>query len=154
MQAVEYLSQVRKLDLLIENKRDEERELWALATSMTQTNDGMPHGSGSTDKMASIIQKIIDARERTNAAIDKYVAVKLDVIRHIEMLPQTQYDVLYWLYIKKRDEHSDGKRRYYTWSEAAEGLECSEQNIAIHRRKAIKNLQIILDSEGKKQKLY
>lgn len=147
LQAVEYLEQVKDLDSKIENKRDEERELWSLATSMTQNYSGMPHGSGDNDTMTNIVKKIIDARNRTNAQIDKYVDAKQDVINHIERLPRKQYDVLYWLYIKKRDDRKTGQKWYYTWSEVAEGLGCTEQNIANVRRRALKNLQKILDSE-------
>ena len=149
MQAIEYLNLAKRYDSLIENKRDEERELWALATSMTQSSDGMPHGTSDPDKMTNIVQKIIVAREQTNAMIDKYVDAKQDIIRHLEMLPRKQYEVLYWLYIKKRDKLCKGEKWYYTWTEVAENLGCSEQNIANTRRRAIKNLQKILDSEEK-----
>lgn len=147
MQAIEYLIQAKRLDSLIENKREEEMELWTLATSMTQASDGMPHGTSDPDKMTGIIQKIIAARERTNAVIDKYVDAKQDIINHLEMLPPKQYDVLYWLYIKKREKREPGQKWYYTWSEVAENLGCSEENIRKTRRRAIKNLQKILDSE-------
>ena len=153
MRADTYLEQVKYLDSLIENKRDEERELWALATSMTQSYSGMPHGSGENDKMTAIVKKIIDARERTNAQIDLYVSVKQDVINHIETLPRKQYDVLYWLYVKKREKCEKGQKWYYTWSEVAENLGCSEENIRKTRRRAIRNLQIILDSEKKDEKV-
>ena len=149
MQAIEYLNQVKRLDSLIENKREEERELWAMATSMTQNSDGMPHGTSDPDKMTNIIQKIITARERTNAAIDRYVDAKQDVINHIEMLPIRQYDVLHWLYIKKRDKREQGQGWYHTWSEIAEKMGCTEQNISKLRGKALRNLQKILDSEEK-----
>jgi DNA-directed RNA polymerase specialized sigma subunit len=149
LQVYEYLNQAKRLDSLIENKREEERELWSLATSMTQSSDGMPHGSSDPDKMTSIVQKIIAAQERTNAAIDKYVDAKQDIIKHIEMLPRKQYDVLYWLYIKKREKRQPGEKWYYTWSEVAENLGCSEQNISNTRKRAVKNLQKILDSEEK-----
>lgn len=147
MRADEYLEQVKELDSKIDNKRDEERELWALATSMTQSYSDMPHGSGDNDKMTDIVKKIIDAQKRTNAQIDKYVDTKQDVIAHIEQLPRKQYDVLYWLYIKKRTKREKGQKWYYTWSEVAENLGCSEENIRKTRRRAIKNLQKILDSE-------
>lgn len=149
MQAYEYLNQAKRIDALIENKREEELELWSLATSMTQNNDGMPHGASDPDKMTNIVQKIIDAKARTNAAIDKYVDAKQDIINHLEMLPRKQYEVLYWLYIKKREKRKPGQKWYYTWSEVAENLGCSEQNIANIRRRAVKNLQKILDSEEK-----
>lgn len=153
MNIYEYLNQVKRLDLLIEHKREEELELWALATRATQTSDGMPHGSSDPDKMTNILQKIITARERTNNMIDKYVEAKQDIIRHIEMLPRKQYEVLYWMYVKKREKRQPGQKLYYTWSEIAENLGCSEQNIANVRRRAIKNLQIILDSDGKQGKV-
>ena len=149
MRADKYLEHVKYLDSMIENKRDEERELWALATSMTQSYSGMPHGSVENDKMTAIVKKIIDARERTNNKIDEYADAKQDVIKHIEMLPRKQYDVLYWLYIKKREKCEKGKKWYYTWSEVAENLGCSEENIRKTRRRAIKNLQKILDSENR-----
>lgn len=139
--------QAKRLDLLIENKREEEQELWALATSMTQASDGMPHGTSDPDKMTGIIQKLIKARERTNAAIDKYVDAKQDIINHLEMLPPKQYEVLYWLYVKKREKREQGEKWYYTWSEVAENLGCSEENIRKTRRRGLKNLQKILDSE-------
>lgn len=147
MQAIEYLIQAKRLDSLIENKREEEMELWTLATSMTQASDGMPHGTSDPDKMTGIIQKLINARERTNAMIDKYVDAKQDIINHLEMLPPKQYEVLYWLYVKKREKRQPGEKWYYTWSEVAENLGCSEENIRKTRRRAIKNLQKILDSE-------
>ena len=153
MQAVEYLSQAKRLDALIDNKRDEERELWALATSMTQNSDGMPHGTSNPDKMTNIVQKIIAARERTNAVIDQYVDAKQDIIKHIEMLPRKQYEVLYWLYIKKREKRKPGENWYYTWSEVAENMGCSEQNICNTRRRALKNLQKLLDSEENSERL-
>ena len=147
MRADKYLEQVKELDSKIDNKRDEERELWALATSMTQNYSGMPHGSGENDKMTDIVKKIMDAQKRTNAQIDEYVDAKQDVINHIERLPRKQYDVLYWLYIKKRENRQNGQKWYYTWSEVAENLGCSEENIRKTRKRAIKNLQKILDSE-------
>ena len=97
--------------------------------------------------MTAIVQKLMDARERTNAAVDKYVDAKQDIVAHLEMLPAKQYEVLYWLYIKKRDKREPGQRWYYTWTEVAEGLGCTEQNISNVRRRALKNLQKILDSE-------
>lgn len=147
MQAVDFLNQVKRLDALIDNKRDEERELWALATSIVQKSDGMPHASGQNDKMTDIVKKIIDAQERTNAAIDEYVDAKQEVIKRLERLPRKQYEVLYWLYVKKRVKREKGQKPYYTWAEAAEGLGCSTENIRKTRRRAIKNLQEILDSE-------
>lgn len=153
MRAIEYLEQVRIADAMIDSKRAEERELWALATSMTQANDGMPHASGVTDKVGNIIIKIIAAQERTNEQINRFVDIRDDVIRHIEMLPPKQYKVLHWLYVRKRERRENGQSWYYTWREVSENMGCTEQNISAVRKRAVRNLQKILDAEGKQKKV-
>lgn len=147
LNAYEFLEQVKNADAMIETKKAEERELWALATSMTQANDGMPHAPGVSDKVGNIIHKIIEAQDRTNQQIDRYIDIRADVIRHIEMLPPKQYTVLHWLYVRKRERREKGQPWYYTWREVAENLGCSEQNIYNTRKRAVRNLQKILDSE-------
>lgn len=149
MNAYKYLEQVKNADVMIDIKRDEERELWAIATSVTQTNDGMPHAPGVSDKVGNIVQKIIEARDRTNAQIDRYIDIRDDVIRHIEQLPPKQHAVLYWLYVGKRERRKPNQSWYYTWREVAEILGCTEQNISNVRKRAVSNLQKILDSENK-----
>ena len=141
------------MDARIDSCRADERELWALATSMTQANDGMPHASGVSDKVGNIVAKILAAQDRTNAQIDRYVDTRNDVIRHIEMLPPKQYRVLHWLYVRKRDRREKNQSWYYTWREVSENLGCTEQNISNIRKKAIKNLQKILDAEEKEAKV-
>lgn len=153
MKALEYLEQVRIADEKIDSFRADERELWALATSMTQANDGMPHASGVSDKVGNIVAKILAAQDRTNAQIDRYVDIRNDVIRHIEMLPPKQCRVLRWLYVRKRERREKNQSWYYTWREVSENLGCTEQNISNIRKRAIKNLQKILDAEKKAAKV-
>lgn len=147
MNAYDYLKQVKDADAMIDSKRAEEQELWAIATSITQTNDGMPHASGVSDKVGNIVHKIIEAQNRTNEQIDRYIAIRDDVIRHIEMLPTKQYKVLHWLYVRKRERRKKNQSWYYTWGEVAEHMGCTEQNISKLRKRAVKNLQKILDNE-------
>ena len=147
MNAYEFLEQVKNADDMIDIKRAEERELWAIATSMSQANDGMPHAPGVSDKVGNIVIKITQAQERTNEQIDRYIDIRDDVIRHIEMLPPKQYKVLHWLYVRKIEYRAKNQSWYYTWREVAENLGCSEQNISNIRKRAVKNLQKILDSE-------
>lgn len=153
MNAYTYLEQVKRADAMIDTKRAEERELWAIATSVTQVNDGMPHAPGVSDKVGNIIPKIIEAKNRTTEQIDRYIDIRNDVIRHIEMLPTKQYTVLHWLYVRKREYREKDQSWYYTWREVAENLGCSEQNIFNIRKRAVKNLQKILDLEKKDEKV-
>ena len=153
MNVYEYLEQVKDADAKIEAKRAEERELWSLATSMTQANDGMPHAPGVSDKVGNITAKIIEAQKRTNEQINRYIDIRDDVIRHIEMLPPKQYTVLHWLYVRKREHRKKNQSWYYTRRETAEALGCSEQNIYNTQKRAIKNLQKILISEKNPSKV-
>ena len=153
MNAYDYLQQVKDANAKIDEKEAELQELWALATKTTQANDGMPHAHGVSDKVGETSPKIKKAREQTIAQIEKYMDIRDDVIRHIEMLPPKQRTVLHWLYVRKRENRRKNQSWYYTWSEVAENLGCSEQNISNTRKRAIKNLQKILDSEKKQQKV-
>lgn len=152
MNAYDYLQQVKDANAKIDEKEAELQELWALATRTTQSNDGMPPAHGVSDKVGETSPKIKMAREQTIAQIEKYMDIREDVIRHIEMLPPKQRTVLHWLYVRKRENRRKNQSWYYTWSEVAENLGCSEQNISNTRKRAIKNLQKILDSEKKTAK--
>ena len=109
---INFLEQAKKLDALIKNKREEERELWSLATSMTQNSDGMPRGSNNNDKMTNIVAKLINKQEEINLIIDKYIDTKQEVVDCVEKLPRKQYEVLYWLYIKKHTKREKGQKMY------------------------------------------
>ena len=149
----DYLEQVKDADAKIDERKADEQALWAIATSMTQANDGMPHATGVSDKVGNIMPKILKAQRRTNAQIEWYIAIREDVIRHINMLPTKQCTVLHWLYVRKRECRQKGQSWYYTWNEVAENMGCSEQNISNLRKRAVKNLQKILDSEKKQAKV-
>lgn len=149
MNAYEYLQQVKEADAIIDEKKADLQELWTLATRITQFSDGMPRSQGVTDKVGKSTRKIIKAEEETIAQIDRYIDIRAEVIRHIDMLPPKQRTVLHWLYVRKREKRGKNQSWYYTWSETAENLGCTEQNIANTRKRAIKNLQKILDSEKK-----
>ena len=149
MNAYDYLQQVKDANARIDEKKAELQELWSLATSMTQSSDGMPPAHGVSDKVGKTTRKIVDAEKRTIAEIDKYVDIRDDVIRHIEMLPPKQRTVLHWLYVRKREKRGKNQSWYYTWREIAENMGCTEQNIDHIRKRAIKNLQKILDTEGR-----
>lgn len=153
MNAYDYLEQVKKADAMIDTKRADELALWAIATGTTQANDGMPHAPGVSNKVENIMPKILKAQEETNAQIDRYIDIRDDVIRHIEMLPTKQYLVLHWLYVRRREYKKKKQSWYYTGAEVAENLGCTEQNIYKLRKRAVKNLQKILDSEKKPEKV-
>jgi DNA-directed RNA polymerase specialized sigma subunit len=153
MDAYTFLEQVKDADAKIDAKKADERELWTQATSMTQAINGMPHAPGVSDKVGNIIHKIIEAQNETNRQIDMYIDIRQNVIRHIEMLPTKQYTALHWLYVRKREYRKKNQSWYYTWSEVAENMGCTEQNLSKLRKRGAKNLQKILDSEEKQSEV-
>jgi transcriptional regulator len=60
---------------------------------------------------------------------------------------------LHWLYVRKRDRREKNQSWYYTWREVAENIGCTEQNLSNVRKRAVRNLQKILDSEKKVSKV-
>lgn len=149
MNAYDYLQQVKEANAIIDEKKADLQELETLSLCVAQLSDGMPRAQGVTDKVSKTNGKIMTAREEAIAQIDKYIEIREDVIRHIEMLPQKQRTVLLWLYVRKRENRKKNQSWYYTWREIAENIGCTEQNIDRIRKRAIKNLQKILDSEKK-----
>ena len=97
---VEWLEQVKKLDELIVAKEAERIQLWAMATKITPEMTGMPHGGGVTDKVGNIAVKLAQLAQETDAAWDRYIDQKAEVIRTLEKLPANEYGVLHRKYIR------------------------------------------------------
>ena len=153
MDAYTFLEQVKDADAKIDERRADERALWAIATGTTQAMDGMPHAPGVSNKIENIMPKIEAAQKETNRQIDRYICIRDDVIKHISMLPTKQCTALHWLYVRRREYRKPNQSWYYTWSEVAENMGCTEQNLSKLRKRGVRNLQKILDSEEKDSKV-
>lgn len=105
MKAKEYLQQVKKIDKLIENKLIEKEQWFAIATGTTASSeDGdRVQSSGSQQKMADAVCKMIEIQEEINNLIDMYIDTKQGVINTIEQLPADEYDVLHKIYIQGKN---------------------------------------------------
>lgn len=103
MNAHEWLSQVGKLDQLINAKLAERDRLAALATDISaKPFDGMPHSNTGTvsQKMQDAVVKLIMLEQDLNRLIDRYVDRKQEVISALEKLPEREYAVLHRYYIR------------------------------------------------------
>lgn len=105
MKAKEYLQQVKKIDKLIENKLIEKEQWFAIATGTTASSeDGdRVQSSGSQQKMADAVCKMVEIQEQIDKLIDNYIDIKQDVIKTIETLPANQYDIMHKVYIQGID---------------------------------------------------
>ncbi len=125
MKAKEYLQQVKKIDKLIENKLIEKEQWFAIATGTTASSeDGdRVQSSGSQQKMADAVVKIIALQEEINNLIDMYIDTKQGVIKTIEQLPADEYDVLHKRYIQDRTlaEIAETNGKSYKWVKSVHG---------------------------------
>lgn len=139
MKAKDYLRQLKMLDRLIENKLAEKEQWKAMATSTTQqlTADRV-QTSGNPQKMADAVCKIIEIEAEIDACIDNLVDTKRDVIKTLERLNPTEYDLLHKVYVQflTFEEVADKKGKSYSWVTTVHG-------------RALKNVQRILDGRRK-----
>lgn len=136
MDAQEYLKQVKQKSVMIEHKKEEQRELEEYATCVSRVNDGMPRSTDVSDRLSKAVAKLIDLQIETASMICDFSYMRADVIKHLEQLPETQYEVLYMRYIKGMKE-----------TDVAEKMNYCERHIRRIGKQGLKNLQRMLDSE-------
>jgi hypothetical protein len=135
MNAKSFLSQLSKLDKMIENKLVEVEQWKRIATGMSGGNSGEKVKSSSKpDKMAEAVAKYVDIEREINNDIDRLIETKKDVINVIEMLNTNEYDLLHKVYVQ-----------YYTIDEASYMMgKSSTWGTTTHQR-ALASVQKILD---------
>ena len=131
---IELLESVKKLDELLIAKEAERQQLWALATRITPQMTGMPHAGGVSDKVGNIAVKLAQLAHETNAAWDKYLAQKKQVIALLEQLPADEYGVLHREYV-----------RYMTQDAIAEDMGYSRMQIWRIKQNALESLKHVTE---------
>ena len=136
MDAKNYLRQVEKIDLRIQNKLIEKQQWREMALGITASIGGeRVQTSGNQQKMADAIEKCVDMEKEINALVDSLIEIKKDVVATIEQLDNpTEYDILHKRYIQflPLGEIADRYKREYTTITTTHG-------------RALKNVQNILD---------
>lgn len=137
MKAVDYLERIQDLDALIDCKIQERQDLLERATSLAPNMDGMPHGSGVSDKVGSIAARMADKAAEIDRLTDLLVDYRDGALALLEKLPPLEYLTLHCLYV-----------RYMTRAQTAEKLDKSERQIYRIRGRGLKRLQGIIDQMG------
>lgn len=136
--AKEYLQQIRKCDLIIQNKRETIQALKDAASRITPApSDGiMVKKSKRIDGMESRICEYLTMEQELEDEIIACTRTRLEVIATLEQLPPTYNSVLYQVYVlgKTTQEVAIDSYRSYSWAKQT------------HRR-AIQALQDILDGK-------
>lgn len=120
MTTVQYLSQIRKLDKMINNRLKEIDELRIMAenvSSMKLVSD-VVKTSGRTDQLERIVVKIIDAEHIVDCLVDRYVDKRKEITEQIESMEYVTYNVLFLRFMLN-----------YTFSNIAKEMNGSERQI-------------------------
>lgn len=139
--AQEYLEQVLKLNVMIENKTVEAEQWREVALGITVKAEGeRVQCSGSQQKMADAVNRAVDAQTEANTLVGRMISVRREIIRTIELLNATEYDVLHKRYIQNMtfDEIGAVKHKSKSWATTVHG-------------RALQDLNKILDEQEGKQ---
>lgn len=132
MNIYEWLGQVHKLDLTIDNLLEEQQNVKNIMTKVTVGGwDNMPHGHGNPDDpIGRSVIKLIDLQEKTNEAINKFITLRCQIIEYLEKLDYLEYKVLHMRYIK-----------YLSWSAISADLHYSVAHLHRVRNDAVEKLE-------------
>lgn len=139
MNAKEFLTQVEKLDMLVQNKLIEKQQWMELALGITARIDGeRVQSSGAQSRMAEAVEKCVDVEAEITALIDRLIDTRRAVLAVLEQVDSPiEYDVLHRRYIQKMDlqDIADAYGKEYGWATTTHG-------------RALKSVQKILDGKG------
>lgn len=132
-----YLERIQMIDLLIVNKLAEKARWFEIATSTTANMSGGDRVQSSSDphRMEAAVCSYIEAGREYDAFVAECKKEKDAIIRTIEQLPPTEYDLLHKVYVqyKSLKEVAVLQGKAYSWATSVHGT-------------ALKHLQDILDA--------
>lgn len=146
--AKEFLGQIKKINVMIENKLAEVEHWKSVALGIVPSGTDVKingvvqqmdkvQGSGSQQKMADAINKYVDLEAEINDDIDKLIDTRKDIIETIELLEAEKYDLLHKVYVQgfTLDEVAAMYDNSYSWATTLHG-------------RALKDVEKILDERG------
>lgn len=102
-----YLSQIEKLDRMIQNKLSEIYQLKTMACSVTVSNEGeRVQTSGDKDRLGATVAKIVDLERETDRLVDSFIDIRGKIIEQIDSIADidvNMYHVLSCRYVGKKN---------------------------------------------------
>ena len=87
-----YLSQIERLDKMIQNKLSEIYQLKTMACSVSVSNDGeRVQNSGDKDRMGSAVARIVDLERETDSLVDSFVRKRKKIVEQIDSIEDVDY---------------------------------------------------------------
>jgi len=138
MTAREFLSQIYKIDLRIDSKREQIEHLNELANKCTSTLTGMPRNpSPSASAMADAVSAIVDLEKEIAEDMRELIRVKKQITAVIGSVENLEYQTL----LERRYLNED------TWEEIAVNMHYSSKWIMKLHSLALDAVERILNSE-------
>ena len=92
MDTKQYLSQIERLDKMIQNKLSEIYQLKTMACSVTVSNEKeRVQTSSDNDRLGSTVAKIVDLEKETDRLVDSFIDKRNHIIGQIDGLDNVDY---------------------------------------------------------------
>ena len=117
MKTKDYLSQVSRLNKMINNKLSEISQLRELSVSISAVgNDEKVQTSPNFDKIGTAIAKIDELENNLDKMIDEYLVKRERIIAQIDtMEEESVYQILFSRYIEKKTFEKIATEMEYSW---------------------------------------
>ena len=132
-----WLQGLRDLDNLINAKIEERDQVMTMATKITPNTDGMPHGSGISDKVGNAAVKLADMADEINSLVDDLIDYKCKVNTALGKLSASDQLLLHRHYIQGM-----------SWTDIADMMDLSGVHVWRLKVKALENLQHVMPCSG------
>lgn len=100
-EAKSYLKEIEKADKIIKNKVTELEQLREIATSITVNSKSDVVQTSGSDRIGSIVGRIIDKENELKLIIDEYISKRQERIDVIEALTDpVEYEVIHSRYVQ------------------------------------------------------
>ena len=116
MDTKQYLSQIERLDKMIQNKLSEIYQLKTMACSVTVSNDSeRVKTSSDKDILCKVVSKIVDLEKETDRLVDSFIAKRSHIISQIDGLENVdKSNVLSMRYVERKSLDEIAKKT--NWS--------------------------------------
>lgn len=92
MDTKQYLSQIERLDKMIQNKLSEIYQLKTMACSVTVSNEKeRVQTSSDKDRLGSTVAKIVDLEKETDRLVDRFIDKRSHIISQVDGLDNIDY---------------------------------------------------------------
>lgn len=117
MKTKDYLSQVSRLNKMINNKLSEISQLRELSVSISAIgNDEKVQTSPNFDKIGTAIAKIDELENNLDKMLDEYLVKRERIIAQIDtMEEESVYQILFSRYIEKKTFEKIATEMEYSW---------------------------------------